>query len=40
MFTTIPMVFQDIYHFQTQYTGLAYIGRKFYHTALIYLTTY
>ncbi|KAJ4369036.1 hypothetical protein N0V83_006118 [Neocucurbitaria cava] len=26
MFTTIPMVFQDIYHFQTQYTGLAYIG--------------
>lgn len=28
MFTTIPSVFQDIYHFETQYTGLAYLGRK------------
>ncbi|KAH7392747.1 putative MFS multidrug transporter [Pyrenochaeta sp. MPI-SDFR-AT-0127] len=26
MFTTIPDVFQDIYHFEIQYTGLAYLG--------------
>jgi hypothetical protein len=29
MLATIPYVFQDIYHFETQYTGLAYLGRKF-----------
>ena len=28
MLATIPNVFQDIYHFETQYTGLAYLGRK------------
>jgi hypothetical protein len=28
MLATIPYVFQDIYHFETQYTGLAYLGRK------------
>lgn len=28
MLATIPSVFQDIYHFETQYTGLAYLGRK------------
>ena len=29
LFTTIPDVFQDIYGFSIQYTGLAYIGRKY-----------
>lgn len=29
MFTTIPNVFQDLYHFELQYTGLAYLGCKF-----------
>lgn len=29
MLATIPSVFQDIYHFEVQYTGLAYLGCKF-----------
>lgn len=32
MLATIPSVFQDIYHFEVQYTGLAYLGCNYTHT--------
>lgn len=37
MLATIPSVFQDIYHFEVQYTGLAYIGCRFTHIVREYL---
>ncbi|OAK98192.1 MFS general substrate transporter [Phaeosphaeriaceae sp. SRC1lsM3a] len=41
MLATIPSVFQDIYHFEVQYTGLAYLGLGFgQFTALGFMVKY